>query len=135
MANRRRGRPKGPAHKFGPQTVYAAYEAIALREGPATKVARLVGNALYVPPTAHAHAKWIEVEFELVSGAGPVRTRILASSEAVLRASVERISGPVSLWRSNPCPPPDLPKHQTIGNSAQAIATQAMRLMNPFRER
>ncbi len=137
MANRRRGRPRGPAHRFGPQTIYAAYSAVAdyLPEALPTKVARLVGAALYVPPTAHPHARWIEVEFALVGGAGPVRTKILASGETILRASVERTSGPLALWRSSPCTPPDLPKQKPIGNSAKAIATQGMRLMKDLGER
>jgi len=98
-------------------------------------VARLVGEALYVPPTAHPDAKWIEVEFALVDGAGPVRTKILASGESILRAYVERTSGLLALWRSSPCTPPDLPKQKPIGNSAEAIATQAMRLMKDLGER
>jgi len=137
MANRRRGRPRGPAHRFGPQTIYAAHKAIAdyLPGARPTKVARLVGEALYVPPTAHPDAKWIEVEFALVDGAGPVRTKILASGESILRAYVERTSGLLALWRSSPCTPPDLPKQKPIGNSAEAIATQAMRLMKDLGER
>lgn len=51
MSNRRRGRPKGPARKFGPQTIYTAHKAIAdyLPGARPTNVARLVGEALYVP--------------------------------------------------------------------------------------
>jgi hypothetical protein len=89
----------------------------------------MTGEALYAPPTADPHSKWIEVEFDLASGAGPFRTKILASGEAVVRASVERTSGPIVGWRSSPCAPLELPKHQTVGNSASAIATQARRLM------
>src|SRR5689334_7713580 len=69
MPNRRRGRPRGPAHKDGRQTLYAAINAVAgcMPEESLTKVARLVGEALYVPPAAHPHAEWIEVEFTFVT--------------------------------------------------------------------
>jgi hypothetical protein len=136
MPIRGRGRPKGPAHKFGHQTIYAAHKAVAdyLPAASRTKVAELVGKALFVPPTAGPHSKWIEVEFAIKSGAHPIRTKILSSGEAVMRASVEQTSGPVALWRSSPCPPPDLPRQKAIGNGAQAIKTQAWRLMKDIGE-
>ena len=137
MPNRRRGRPRRPALKDGPQTLYAAVNAVAgcMPEASLTEVARRVGNALYVPPTTHPHAGWIEVEFAFVSGTGPVRTKILASSENEVRALVERTSGPLVRWQSSPSSPPDLPKHKPIGNSPGAIATQATRLMKRIGER
>jgi hypothetical protein len=137
-SHRSRGRPKGPAHKFGPQTIYAAYRALrdhSPKKTP-TEIARMTGEALYVAPTAHPHDKWIDVEFTFVSGKGPFRTKMLASGEAMVRACVEQMDGPVAIWRSRPCdPPPDLPKHEVIGNSAEAIATQARRLMKALGKR
>ena len=124
-------------HKFGPQTIYATYQALrdhSPKKTP-TEIARLVGEALYVSPAVHPHAKWIEVEFAFAPGAETVRTKMLASGEAIVRASIEKNSGHVVLWRSRPCDPPALPKHETIGNSAEAIATQARRLMKALGER
>jgi hypothetical protein len=132
---RSRGRPKGPAQKFGPQTIYAAYRAIrehAPEKSP-TEVARLVGEALYTPPALGPHEQWLKVTFALADGVQPkAPIVILASGEAQIRKAIASRHR-IALWQTRPCDPPDLPKQKAIGNSANAIAMQVKRLINSLR--
>jgi hypothetical protein len=123
--------------KFGAQTVYAAYQALAefSPEKSPIGIARMVGEALYVPSGVHPHANWIEVEFTLTSREEPFKTRMLASGEAHAREVIEQRSGPIMSWQTRPCDPPELPKRVTVGNSAGAITTQAMRLTKTIGDR
>jgi hypothetical protein len=119
------------------QSIFSCYQALAefSPEKSPTKIARMVGEALYVPPMIHPHAKWIEVEFILTTRKEPFKTRMLASGEAHVREVIERRSGPILSWKTHPCDPPELPRHEVVGNSPTAIATQAMRLTKAVGER
>jgi hypothetical protein len=128
---RSRGRPKGPARKFGHQTLYAAYQAVreACPKKSPTEIARLVGEALHVPRTVGPHEQWIEVTFALADGVQPKAPIVIrASREAMMKAEVSRRRR-IVLWQAQPCVPPDLPKQEMLGASANAIAMQVMRLM------
>jgi hypothetical protein len=128
--HRNRGRPKG-AVQYHPSIDYAVYRA--LRDYSPEKlpgeIARLAGAALYVPPMAHPHDKWIQAEFTLTRRKEPFRTTMLASGEAMARAVIERQAGPVVSWRTRPCDPPERPKPKKAGSSAEAIAKRVRRLI------
>jgi hypothetical protein len=117
--------------------MYAAYQALReySPEKKPTEIARIVGEALYVPPLLAPQEKWIEVEFAVAGGVQPVGPIVIrAKCEDQVRAEIAKRSR-IVLWRTRPCDPPEQPKHKPLGNSPAAIAKQVMRLTKALGER